>query len=96
MIDGEELGSARQALNNYGFFIDLGEAELGAGRHELELRFTRSGLHPGSGARPEAAGPLILTTTDPEEAEIVTLPANRARELCGERLDWVEVASASP
>ena len=90
-VDGEKLGSARQALNNYGFFIDLGEAELDAGPHALELRFTRFDLHPGSGARPEPAGPLILTTTEPEDAEVVTLPANRAHELCGERLDWVEV-----
>ncbi|HEX6117700.1 MAG TPA: hypothetical protein VFY99_11410 [Solirubrobacterales bacterium] len=95
-VDGRELGAARHLLNNYGFFIDLGEAELGAGPHELELRFTRADLHPGSGGRPEPAGPVILTTTEPEDAELVTVPAGRARELCGERLDWVEVAPAVP
>jgi hypothetical protein len=95
-IDGREIGSARHALNNYGYFVDLGEAELEAGRHRLELTFTRSDLNPGSGGRAEPAGPLILTTTEPDDAELETLSAARSRELCGERLDWVEVAPASP
>jgi hypothetical protein len=93
-IDGREIGSARHALNNYGYFVDLGGAALEAGRHRLELRFTRADLHPGSGGRAEPAGPLILTTTEPEDAELETVPATRARELCGRRFDWVEVAPA--
>jgi hypothetical protein len=93
-IDGRDVGSARHFLNNYGFFVDLGEAELAAGRHELELRFAGDDLHPGSGGRAEAAGPLILTASEPADAELVNLPAGRAEELCGRRWDWVEVAPA--
>jgi hypothetical protein len=95
-VDGRRLGSARHLLNNYGFHVDLGSAELGAGAHELELRFDRSGLDPGHGGRVEPAGPVILTTSEPGDAELVTLPPRRARQLCGERLDWVEIAAADP
>jgi hypothetical protein len=92
LIDGRETGSARHLLNNYGFFIALGEAGLEAGGHDLELRFTRSDLHPGSGGPPEPVGPLILTASDPADAELVTVPAGRAERLCGDRWDWVEIA----
>ena len=93
-VDGHVVGAARHFLNNYGFFVDLGEASLTAGPHVFELDLTRSDSHPGSGGRPEPAGPLILSPGGPAESELVTVPVRRARELCGERLDWVEIAPA--
>jgi hypothetical protein len=64
--------------------------ELSAGRHELELRFEAADLHPGSGGRVEPAGPLVLSRAEPGDARLLRLPADRAQELCGRRLDWVE------
>jgi hypothetical protein len=38
----------------------------------------------------------VLTTSEPADAELVSLPASRARRLCGERWDWVEIVPAAP
>jgi hypothetical protein len=94
-IDGRPVGSAGHFLNNYGFFVELGDTELEAGRHELVLRFSGADLHPGSGGRPEPAGPLILSRSESEDAELTSLPATDARRLCGRRWDWVEIAPGS-
>ncbi len=91
LIDGRPVGSSRHLLNNYGFFVDLGEAELGAGGHDVELRFSGADLHPGSGGYPEPVGPLILTTSEPADTELIEVPAARATSLCGHRWDWIEV-----
>jgi len=93
LVDGEPVGSAHHFLNNYGFFVDLGAAELAAGRHRLELRFDGAGLAPGRGTSPQAVGPLILSASDPAEATLTELPAARAGRLCERRWDWIEVAS---
>ena len=90
VVDGRLVGSARHVLNNFGFFVPLGETELERGDHSFELRFSGTDLHPGSGGRPTPVGPLILSSSEPADARIVRLPARRARELCGQRLDWVE------
>jgi hypothetical protein len=90
LVDGRRVGVARHLLNNYGFYVPLGETELERGVHRLELRFEGAGLHPGSGGRPTPVGPLILSSSESSEARLVRLPARRARELCGRRLDWVE------
>jgi hypothetical protein len=90
-IDGAPVGSARHFLNNYGFHVALGEADLEAGRHEVELRFSQPALAPGAGGFPEAAGPLIFAASEPDDAELVRLPAARADRLCGHRWDWIEI-----
>lgn len=91
VVDGRPAGSARHILNNYGFFVRLGELDLDAGPHTFELRFTGADLHPGSGGRPDPVGPLVLAASEPAEAALVTRPASRAAELCGRRWDWLEV-----
>lgn len=91
LVDGEEVGSARQAINNEGGYIYLGQIHLGPGHHEAELRFGGADLHPGSGGfpRPET-GPLVFAPADEEEGELVSVPREEAESLCAQPWDWIE------
>jgi len=91
LVDGEEVGAAREVINNEGGYVYLGQIHLGPGRHEAELRFGGADLHPGSGGfpRPET-GPLVFAPADEEEGELVSVPLEEAESLCGQPWDWIE------
>jgi len=90
LVDGKPAGSVRHFLNNDGLYVELGRSVMDAGRHTIELRYHGTDLHPGSGGTVPPVGPLILSASDPAEQPVNVLPASRAAELCGKRLDWVE------
>jgi len=73
-------------------FVELGEVSIDEGAHRIELSYDRDGLRPGVGGRQFAFGPLVLSPVGPEP-RVTTLPAERAHELCGARLDWVEAVA---
>ena len=89
-VDGRVVGRHRHLLSNEGGYTLLGEAELEAGTHTVMLRFSGPDLHPGSGGVAFGIGPLVLATTTAADAPLTLVPAERARELCGKRLDWIE------
>jgi hypothetical protein len=93
-LDGEEIGSVRQELNNIGGFIRLGEARISRGVHTVKLHFGGSDLYPGSADFLEEGGPLIFAPAGDESGEIVAVPAAQYRRLCGKPWDWIEVASS--
>lgn len=95
LVDGRRVGEARHELNPERGFIALGEARLGAGAHEVELRFGGADLHPGSGdfPRPET-GPLLFAPAGEEAGEVVSVPVDQAERLCGRPWDWVEAVAA--
>jgi hypothetical protein len=70
--------------------VHLGAAELSAGRHQLELDFGEPDLHPGSGGAPGSVGPLVLSTAEAADAQLVRVPAADADHLCGREWDWIE------
>ena len=89
LIDGEPVGSVRHQLNNSGLYLDLGDADLDPGRHELTLQLrARTCWPPGSGGPSPSVGPLVLSM--PGRESLVTTPAERYRRLCGRRWDWIE------
>ena len=91
LIDGESIGSVRHQLENYDLFTLLGEAELDAGRHSVELAYEGATLaHPGSGGAPEPLGPLIFTTSSSATAPVERVGAAQAVDLCRTHLDWLE------
>jgi hypothetical protein len=90
LVDGVEVGAVEQQLNAAAQFLHFGRASLQAGTHRVELVLDGQSLAPGSGGPPEAIGPLVLSPTANEDPPLRRLPAARAEELCGERLDWVE------
>ncbi len=91
-IDGHRSGSLRGALSEEGQWVPLGSLRLAAGSHEVSLRYSGSGLRPGSGAGPFVLGPLALSLNEPERLLDVA-PAD-ARSLCGKSLDWIEAVGS--
>jgi hypothetical protein len=92
LVDGDEVGSAREEINNLGGYVSVGSARLSAGAHRIQVRFHGSDLHPGSGGPATAIGPLVLTTATAADVRLTDVAADDAQSLCGERLDWIEVA----
>lgn len=95
-VDGRRVGEARHQLENDGGFIELGQAQLGAGAHEVELRLGGADLHPGSGGfpRPET-DPLLFAPATREAGTLVSVPVEQAGRLCGRPWDWIAVVRLS-
>jgi hypothetical protein len=91
-LDGGEIGSVRQELNNVGGFIRLGEARISRGVHAVKLHFGGPDLHPGSADSLAAGGSLIFAPAGDEVGGIVAVPAEEYRRLCGKAWDWIEAA----
>jgi hypothetical protein len=89
-VDGELVGDVRHQLNNSGFGVRLGSADLDTGRHEIEVRFDGADLAPGSGGAPGVVGPLIVSRAQAGEPGLVEVGARQAERLCGRRWDWIE------
>jgi hypothetical protein len=90
------VGEARHQLENEGGFIELGESRLGAGSHEVELRFGGADLHPGSGGFPRpGTGPLLFSPAGGSAGSLVSVPVAESRRLCGKPWDWIEAVSGS-
>jgi hypothetical protein len=93
LVDGRLVGAARARLEHPGQYTPLGETELRAGMHRVQLRYTAGGIHPGSGGPPFLLGPVFFSRAAPEPPVTYVQPAD-ARSLCGKSLDWVEALGA--
>ena len=90
IVDGSEVGSVRDELNNSGDYVLLGRTRLGPGPHVVQVVLGGADLHPGSGGRPDPIGPLVLSSQDAAATRIARIPASRAKRICGRPWDWVE------
>ncbi len=90
LVDGVEVGSVRDQLNEGQQFLYFGRVPLTPGPHEIELVLDDQTLAPGSGGPPEPVGPLVLSPAANEDPPLRELSPARAEELCGQRLDWLE------
>jgi hypothetical protein len=88
-VDGREVGSVRDQINESGQWTPLGSVTLSAGSHAIALRYGGSRLRPGTGGFPFAMGPLILSATT-ANLPVTYVPPADAGSLCGKRLDWLE------
>jgi hypothetical protein len=88
-VDGRALPALRHHLDHAGYYVPLGEIDLGRGAHEVVVEYERGGLRPGSGGVEFPFGPLVLSTTT-ADAPMTTVSPAQARALCGKRLDWIE------
>jgi hypothetical protein len=88
-VDGRRIFSGRNQLNWPDLYTPLGQVELDAGTHRLELRYHGPDLHPGSGGEQFAMGPLVLSRPTADLPVTYVRPGD-ARSLCGRDLDWIE------
>ncbi len=94
-VDGHRVGEARHQIENEGGYIEMGKTHLSAGRHEAELRFGGADLHPGSGGFPRPqVGPLLFAPAGDEAGELISVPIEESRRLCGKPWDWIEAVGS--
>jgi hypothetical protein len=60
-VDGRRLPSTRHQLSYPGQFVPLGNVELAAGAHFVQVEVVRPRLSPGAGGEPSPMGPLALS-----------------------------------
>lgn len=95
-IDGRRTGTVRHRLNNQGAMMRFGQVRLRRGTHRVELTYADGGLAPGQRGQRSLGlplGPLILAPREPALTPF-SVPVDRAEELCGRRLDWIEAHAA--
>lgn len=89
-IDGEPVGSARNRINNNLGFIELDTRDFTAGEKKLSMTFEKGGVfRPATGGYPFALGPVVLAPSGDQQL-VTKVPASQFRQLCGQRLDWLE------
>ena len=98
LAGGRSLGVRRHELSHGPQWLRFDAADLGAGAHELVLRFRRgSPWRTGRGAAEAqpGLGQVVLThAADEGELAVTQVAARDHRRLCrGQSLDWVEVVA---
>jgi hypothetical protein len=93
-VDGREIGSTHEIINEPGGYIPLGRIRLPPGIHTAVLSYSGSGLAPGS-AGPSVADPLFpagpLEISQPlGKVPLTYVSPSHYRSLCGKPWDWVE------
>jgi len=93
LVDRRAAGNRRAELSYPGQFMPFGTLTLPAGRHPVDLRYAGPDAAPGSAGDEFALGPAVLSARAASGALRSYSPA-RARALCSQVLDWVEVVRA--
>jgi hypothetical protein len=90
-VDGKEVASQRNLLSHSGEYEPLGTASLRRGHHAVEIDYDIGALPPGSGGPPFQMGPLFFAPVSQQSVRL--LSPDRATQLCGRSLDWIEAAA---
>jgi hypothetical protein len=93
-LDGRPLGSVAWQPSNYGQYVRLRAVRLTAGPHTVAVRAASPGLHPGSAeSRPDFnhVSAFVLAPAGSDRGRPFDVLPARARSLCGQSLDWIEV-----
>ena len=80
----------RSALNWPNEYQRIASTTLAAGRHTVTLSYSDSNWIPGTKGIPAfGAGPLVVGS-GAAIPPLASVPASKARSLCGKSLDWLE------
>jgi len=90
-VDGRAAGSVAQETGGDGNVLQFGTVRLTPGRHVVRLVRGGGGLAPGDAA-PTSIGTIALAPAADEAHAVRTVPFGHWRALCGQSLDWVELA----
>ncbi len=93
-VDGRQIGSTHEIINEPGGYIPLGKVRLGPGVHTVILSSSGAGLAPGSAGPSQAdptftVGPLEISRP-PGRIPVTYVSPGNYRRLCGRPWDWVE------
>jgi hypothetical protein len=91
-IDGKQVGSAQNQLEETAQMTPLGSERLSAGPHQLDLRYDGAGWRPGSRGTPFLVGPLTIGVPA-TASQLLRIPPAAAASLCRRPLDWIEAVA---
>ena len=94
-VDGHPVGSVSDALDPVGAYERVGTPmTLAAGTHSITITYRSSDLSPGS-ADTENYTTLAEIALSPPASQMhyATVAPKRARTLCGQSLDWLEIVA---
>lgn len=90
-VDGKQVGTMTQVLNQTRANTAVGSLALAPGTHQVTVDFSAPWWMPGVGGASDPLGPIALTPK-PGTHTVVQVEAADFASLCGKRLDWVEIA----
>jgi hypothetical protein len=93
-VDGRQIGSTHEIIDEPGGYMPLGKLHLGVGLHTVVLSYAGASLAPGSAGPSEAdplfpVGPLEISPP-PGKIPVTYVSPGNYRSLCGRPWDWVE------
>jgi hypothetical protein len=91
-VDGSDLGEVKDELSSVGGYVHVGDPYLTAGTHTFTLTYPHSDLTPGSGDNSLTSLSAIALQPQSPPSRLVTVAPRQAGQLCGEPLDWIEIA----
>jgi hypothetical protein len=91
-IDGRRVGAVSDELAMPAGWIELGRTSLEAGRARVSVVRGGGDLKPGNGDGRRMIGPVAISPAELRPAPMSVAP-ERWRELCGERLAWVDLVT---
>jgi hypothetical protein len=94
-IDGRSVTSAAYEANEPKQYVHAGSVPLSAGTHRLRIVRAGGSLHPGNGAINQL-GLISFSSPASQTTQVTMLPAASWRQLCGRRLDWIELVRPNP
>lgn len=93
-VDGSELGDVKDELSSVGGYVHVGDPYLTAGVHTFTITYPHSDLSPGSGDNTSTSLSAIALQPQSPPGRMARVPPERAEELCGQPLDWIEIVPA--
>jgi hypothetical protein len=93
-VDGKQIGSTHEVLDEPGGYLPLGRLRLRPGLHTVVLSYSGTSLAPGSAGPgnandPFTDGPLEISPP-PGNVPLTYVTPNHYRTLCGKAWDWIE------
>jgi hypothetical protein len=89
-VDGRQVASQSFELGTPEQDVSFGTLTLRAGTHSISIYAPPDGLSPGVALVNQTIGPLTFARL-PERDGVAEAAPSAARQLCGRRLDWVEI-----
>jgi hypothetical protein len=83
IFTGHTFFEGNKYLSNYLF-----TSEVTAGKHLLEIRYSKPLLKVGAGAN-EAFGPIYLSSETAAQAKVISASQGEIEKLCNKNLDWI-------
>lgn len=92
-VDGRHVARIKDELAGSGAYYPLANVPLTSGIHTFALVYPHADLTPGSGDNEFTALSSIALVPQVPASELLSVPPQRAEQLCARPLDWIEIVA---